>query len=197
MDRITDFFKHTPLSKFIYPGILLLCAGCIGILFIVATSFLSKKINQVFIVDSVGTDFSIDLVSYKLVAQKLGLPEDLGGDTVPEPQAPAVVEPTSPSTATTTSAAPDKSALTIAVLNATTIRGLAAKTKDQLVAAGFAVSKTGNTDIASENSIALKESSMPYLPLLREALGSDFTDATVTTLPENASHDCVITLGKQ
>lgn len=197
MDHLKDFFKKTPLSKFAYPAILMLCAITIIVVFIFSTRFLTQEINRVFAVDAVGNGFSIDLVNYKLVARKLGLPEEIIGAPAPsaETQVPTIVASTSTPSAATTTPVLDKNAFTIAVYNATSVSGLASKTKDKLVVAGFIVAKTGNAKAQTTNTIALKESAMAYLPLLREALGTSFADATVTTAPTDASYDAVIVVG--
>lgn len=200
MNNLKNFFKNTTLSKFVYPAILALGAITIIIVFVLSTRFLTREINRVFAVDAVGNDFSIDLAHYRLVARKLGLPQDIAGtpavtsETVSS--APAIEASTSTPSVTASSTPPlDKSAITMAVYNATSVKGLAAQAKDKLVAAGFTVSKTGNAEAQSTNTITLKESAMEYLPLLREALGSAFADAAVTTAATNATHDAVITIG--
>ena len=202
MDHLKDFFKHTSLSKLVYPAILALCTLSIIIVFIFSTRFLTQEINRVFAVDTVANDFSIDLVHYKIVAHKLGLPEDLTTTSAPlietSSSLPAAVTSTStPSVTASSTPALDKGAITLSVYNATSVKGLAAQIKDKLTAAGFAVSKTGNAKVQSSNTIALKESATAYLPLLREALGTAFADATVTTASKDALYDAVITIGKK
>lgn len=199
MNNLKNFFKNTPLPKFVYPAILALCAVTISVVFIFSTRFLTREINRVFVIDAIGNDFSIDLVHYKLVAHKLGLPENIAPNPLPEVSfVPAIAVSTStPSAPATTTPALDKSAITVAVYNATSVSGLASKTKDGLVAAGFVVSKTGNAKAQSSNTITLKESAAAYAPLLREALGTAFADATINTASEDALYDAVITIGKK
>jgi len=198
MNTIIDFFKRTPLSKFTYPVILVFGVLCIIIIFVFSTRFLTQEINRAFVINAAGDSFSIDLVHYKLVAHKLGLPESIAATSTPlsvVPPTPVVATSTpTPSVATTTPPL-DKSAITLAVYNATSVAGLAGKTKDTLVVAGFVVTKTGNAKAQSQNSIVLKKSAEAYLPLLREALGTSFANATVTTAPADAPYDAIITVG--
>lgn len=192
-----DFIKiQTTFSS--NPTILALCAIAVGAVFISSTRFLTQEINRVFTVDADGSDFSIDLAHYKLVAHKLGLPEEITG--TPETrieQPPAAITSTSTPSVSTATPELDKSAITLAVYNATSVSGLAGKTKDKLAAAGFTVSKTGNAKAQSSNTITLKESATAYAPLLREALGTAFADATINAASEDALYDAVITIGKK
>lgn len=202
MDHLKDFFKKTPLSKFVYPILLLLCAIGIIVVFILSTRFLTQEINRVFTLNTVDNSFSIDLANYKRVAHKLGLPEEITGTPASLPETasstPITIENISASsTAAVSIPALDTSAITIAVYNATSASGLASKTKDKLIAAGFSVAKTGNANAQTTNTITLKESALKYLSLLREALGTSFTNATVITASMNAPYDAIITIGEK
>lgn len=202
MNTLKNFFKNTPLSKFIYPAILLLCALGIIVVFIFSTRFLTQEINRVFTLNTIDNSFSIDLANYKRVAHKLGLPEEITGTPASLPETasstPITIENISASsTAVASTPALDTGAITIAVYNATSASGLAGKTKNTLVAAGFVVAKTDNAKAQTANTIALKESALKYLPLLHEALGTSFSNATVITAPTDAPYDAVITVGEK
>ena len=194
MDSLQTQLAHIPWKKLLYPGLLALVCGGVLAAFFISTRSLTREFNRIFILDTLGDTFSLDLVHYRLVAQRLALPETVA---VPEPAA------TATSTAETTAAAAgtapqlDKKALAIAVYNATSLTGLAGKLKAQLEADGFLVAKTGNLKSQPENTIEIKESKKDYLAVLAPTLGASFDTIHATTLPDDASVDCVLTIGKE
>ena len=194
MDSLQKLLARVPWKKLLYPGLLaLVCGGVLAALFISARS-LAGEFNRIFISDTLGNTFSLDLVHYRLVAQRLALPETTA---VPEPAATATSTAETTVAAASTTPPLDRKALTIAVYNATSLTGLAGKLKAQLEADGFLVAKTGNLKSQPENTIEIKESKKDYLPLLAAALGAEFDTTSPATLPEDAAVDCILTIGKK
>jgi hypothetical protein len=115
-----------------------------------------------------------------------------------EPTQVPQITPTETPAAASGSANLQKSSLKLEVLNGSGGKGVAAKAKDLLTAAGYTSVATGNADTEdfAQTEIAIKASKNDYLTGLKSDLSGTYTIADkVTTLPESSKYDAVITVG--
>ena len=93
-----------------------------------------------------------------------------------------------------------KAALKIEVMNGTGGKGVAAKAKDLLMAAGYTNITTGNADTENytQTEISLKASKNDYLDGLKKDLaGKYMISSNVKTLEESSVYDVVVTIGSK
>lgn len=186
MKNLTLQLKRLSGPRILYPAMLGVYALTVLVLFVFVARFLTSELSQVLGVDTQEPEFSINREHYALVARKFGLP--------PLPSMkPGDAEAEAVSAAELESAPLDRAMLSIAVYNGTETAGLAARTKETLERAGFTVAKVGNESATSTSTLEIKESKRAYVPLLQEALTPRVLE--ITTLPETASFDCLLTLG--
>lgn len=110
--------------------------------------------------------------------------------------------PTKAATSPTPTVKPvNKSQLKIQVLNGTDSKGVAAKARDVLVAAGYSGVTVGNAENSDYEmtEISIKQTKKAYL----EELSKDLTDGKYTLgsqvrdLPENSEYDAVVVIGSK
>ena len=197
MNSLITRLARIPWRKLLYPALLALVLGIVITELLFSTRFLTNEFNRIFIADTLGDAFSIDLAHYRIVAQKISLPSTGATQETTAAPIPAAVASTSVVSATSAAPSLDKKALTIGVYNATGVIGLAGKLKTKLETDGFVVAKTGNVKSQPTNTVEIKKSKRDYLPLLATALGTDFDVANATTLSEDVAIDCILTIGKK
>ncbi len=108
--------------------------------------------------------------------------------------------PTSTPSPTPTLVAPDRSAVTIEVLNGSGVAGAAAKAKDFLMGKGYKVGKTGNaaTSDFTLTEIHVKKEKEGTLPLLKDDLKDGYTIGTsAADLSADSSSDARVIIGQK
>lgn len=192
--KIIKSLKEVRPKDLIYSGILVFFMIIVGILFFISTRFISQNINKVFSSEGAESVQVLDLARYQLVAKKLGI-------TATTPPSEGVVTEVAPEKEAVS--APgitvlDKRAITIAVRNSTTKKGVAGTLAKALEDAGFATPTTGNEKTPyAKTTILIKESKYDYAPLLLETVLASYPGATATTTAENAPFDATIIIGKE
>ncbi len=191
---ILESIKKMKLRDFIYPGVLIFFLLIVTIIFLFATRFISKNINNVFSYEQSDESGALNMTLYTMVAKKLNLPV-----MVPEKKAPpseAGIPLNMATEAATTTEAIVKSAITITVINSTKKSGLAAELAKQLSEAGFANPKTGTgSKLYATTTILVKESKYDYAPLLLETVLKSYPFAIATATSDTADFDATIIIG--
>lgn len=191
--KIRDSVSEVKPKDLIYPGILLLFAITVGIIFILATGFITKSIDTAFSGDTGEGSSSLNMENYTLVTKKLGISAEIKKGALVTPVSTAVI---SESKATTTTQVLDKKSFTLNILNSTTKSGTAGTLAASLEAAGFVKAKTGNEKTPyATTTVAIKESKKALGSSLLEEVRKTYPDAVSTTSQETALFDVIITIG--
>lgn len=222
--------KLKPINKegLIYALIFILYATIAGLVFISATKFLSKAINVALsepASSAIEAKYGqLDLENYALIAKKLGLqksvpviPEVIIPIITPEASSTPEVATTTPKLTTTipelVTVIPTPEIITpivapkiievrpkIVVINSTIKSGLAAQLKNKLVAAGYAVIRTGNSKPSLANTvIKVKASLNPdsmYLSEIKKIVDLNY-DFVLDTLAADSNHEVEIVIGNK
>lgn len=201
--QITQILKNIKPRDLIYPGTLFVFFGIVALVFFFAIRFISQSINNAFSPEESGVSQALDLERYTLIAKKLNIPvsatqEDVAISAIPE------MPPMTPETATTTEATTtppivatiDKRAITIAVKNSTSKKGLASTLAKALEDAGFQRPQTGNESGSyATTTLLLKESKRDYETLLLDVVRAIYPNAVTATSSSSASSDAIIIIG--
>lgn len=192
--KIIESLKKVHPKDLIYSGVLTFFMIVVAVVFFLSTQFISQNINKVFTTE-IGEGVQVlDLARYQLVAKKLGITVTTPSENV----VPTEVTPPKETTPTPAIATLDRHAITIAVRNSTTKRGVAGALAKLLEDAGFSTPTTGNEKTPHETTtVLIKESKYDYAaPLLEVVLGT-YPKAIATTTTENAPYDAMIIIGTE
>ena len=193
--KIIESLKQIHPKDLIYSGILVLFMVIVGVLFFISTRFISQNINKVFSSEGAESVQVLNLERYQLIAKKLGITVSMSSEntSASTPAAPAPEVPVVPTTA-----ALDKQALTIMILNSTTKKGVAGTLAKTLESAGFAAPTTGNEKTPyAKTTILVRESKYDYATPLLETVLNSYPGAFATTTPESALFDATIIIGAE
>jgi len=218
MGKILKFLRH---NVYLIGGLLYLAGVLIG--FGLALSFAARAINfslpggsQVRVPQ---TTFNIE--GYKKIEHLTGiaLPEEKTSELQEEKSVEQLIEPSGeapPATAATTTENEisevdeeqgtstaseaekpvlDKSALSISVLNGSGKAGAAASLRAILEAAGFKVSKVGNTEKTLQSRLEIKDSKNDYAALVVEVIADKYIVDKIVSLAETEAVDAVFIIG--
>jgi len=179
----------------IYPSIVLFFFIIVGILFYLATQFITKNINNAFLGDTESETSALNMANYTLVANKLGIIVNLRKNTS------GIVSSISSTTTEKTTTAPvsqvfDKNSLTINILNSTTKKGVAGTLAQSLESLGYAKATTGNEKkLYATTTIIIKEDRVSYGPALLEEIKKSYLDAILIATPDTSSFDVTVIIG--
>ena len=191
--KIRDSVSGLKPKDLIYPGIVLLFAIIVGVIFILATGFIAKNIDTAFSGDTGEDSSSLNMENYTLVAKKLGISTEIRKEATS-----VSVETSVPSEprATSTTQVLDKKVLTLSILNSTSKSGIAGALATSLELAGFAKAKTGNEKtLYATTTVAIKESMSALGSSVIEIVKKTYPEAGSTISPETALFDVIITIG--
>ena len=191
--KIRDSVSGLKPKDLIYPGIVLLFAIIVGVIFILATGFIAKNIDTAFSGDTGEDSSSLNMENYTLVAKKLGISTEIRKEATS-----VSVETSVPSEprATSTTQVLDKKVLTLSILNSTSKSGIAGALATSLELAGFAKAKTGNEKtLYATTTVAIKESMSALGSSVIEIVKKTYPEAVSTISPETALFDVIITIG--
>ena len=191
--KIRDSVSGLKPKDLIYPGIVLLFAIIVGVIFILATGFIAKNIDTAFSGDTGEDSSSLNMENYTLVAKKLGISTEIRKEATS-----VSVETSVPSEprATSTTQVLDKKVLTLSILNSTSKSGIAGALATSLELAGFAKAKTGNEKtLYATTTVAIKESMSALGSSVIEIVKKTYREAVSTISPETALFDVIITIG--
>lgn len=194
-------------KKLLYPGIFLVYAVALGLVFFYFTGFITKNLNLAFAPAAnqaaLEKSVQLDLANYSLLAAKLRLEKPITAIITPAAsEQPATTEAT-PAKATSAETAPaeiDKTSWKIAVINSTARAGLAGELKKRLEAAGYKVAKIGNqTPAESGTIIKLRTGLNASTPVLLEInqIISEKYSATISDLTAASGYDIEIIIGNR
>lgn len=192
--KIRDSVSEVKPKDLIYPGIVLLFAIVVGVIFILSTRFIARSIDTAFSGDTGEGGSSLNMENYTLIAKKLGISAEIKRET-PVIQVETTTTIEQPATTTTTQVL-DKKAFTLNILNSTEKSGVAGALAVSLESAGFAKAKTGNEKtLYATTTVAIKESKSALGQSLLEEVQKTYPDAVSTTSPETTSFDVIIIIG--
>lgn len=195
MNRLLNYFKSRSLASIGYAAASVLAAAVVVLIFARSLFFSVRTMDALLLRKGAGEEeilslSSFDMADFAVVGKKLGI----APATNPPPTAPMPA----PAPSSTTENPSNPSAISLEVLNATGIPGLAREWQNRFQNEGFRNILIGNAPSRTGILIRHKEQAAIYLNLIRKILLIGKRGKGLLTEEDNAmNHDITILMGKE